>query len=116
MIKRLYSIKCPCGWTGFNDALKHKGSVTNADDWWECPKCGCDGSEVTFDKIDKFDKFVEDMIRKSREPIDFTVEFTFEDGYKKKMTRQEMMDSEDDEQAKDEAEHGKIIAEGLVKL
>jgi hypothetical protein len=41
-------VVCPCCWTGNNSELKPKGTITNADNWWECPRCGRDGSEMDF--------------------------------------------------------------------
>ena len=29
-----------CGWAGLRAELRHAVSLTNADDWWECPECG----------------------------------------------------------------------------
>ncbi len=35
--------RCKCGWEGCE--LRQTGSVTHADTWWVCPKCGKDAAE-----------------------------------------------------------------------
>ena len=40
-------VSCKCGWTGKHTELIKKGSVTHADEWWECPACGGDSSKRT---------------------------------------------------------------------
>lgn len=39
-------VKCVCGWMGRRCDLIHTGSATHADEWWECPQCRRDGSEM----------------------------------------------------------------------
>lgn len=46
MAKDNRTYTCPCGWHGKLDQLKKNGSVTHSDEWWECPACGLDGSNL----------------------------------------------------------------------
>lgn len=40
-------VECPhCKWTGKRSQLKLCGSVTYADEWWQCPVCGVEARHM----------------------------------------------------------------------
>lgn len=76
------TIQCKCGWIGKRSELVRQFSATYADEWWECPQCKLDGSEMGIQVVNAFQKFtanidLKKVLSKIGEETEFREAFPF---------------------------------------